>query len=70
VVAKLEPMPFREARWVIGSQAEIRRVAAGYDCALVLDRGGRPLLLFRSEWVRRSMEDREEKLELRSMAAH
>jgi peptide chain release factor 3 len=70
VVAKLEPMPYREARWVIGSQAEIRRVAAGYDCALVLDRGGRPLLLFRSEWVRRSMEDREEKLELRSMAAH
>jgi hypothetical protein len=43
-------------------------VAAGYDCALVRDRHDRPLLLFRSEWVRRSTEEREPKLEFRSMA--
>jgi len=68
VTARLEPMPYREARWVIGSESEVRRVAAGYDCALVSDRAGRLLLLFRSEWVRRATEDREKKLQFRSMA--
>ncbi len=68
VVARLEPMPYREARWVDGAEPEIRRVAAGYDCALVSDRAGRLLLLFRSEWVRRAAEERERGLQFRSMA--
>jgi peptide chain release factor 3 len=68
VKSRLEPMPYREARWIFGPEEEIRRVAAGYDCALVRDRHQRPLLLFRSEWVRRSTEEREPALEFRSMA--
>ncbi len=59
VVARLEPLPYRDARWVTGPEAEIRRVASGYDSRLVRDRAGRPLLLFRNEWVRSSTEERE-----------
>jgi UDP-2,3-diacylglucosamine pyrophosphatase LpxH len=68
VGARLEPMPYRDARWVRGPDAEIRRVAQRYDCALVRDRHHRPLLLFRSEWVRQSVEEREPDLELRRVA--
>jgi len=59
VDARLEPLPYRDARWVEGPEAEIRRVASGYDCTVVRDRADRPLLLFRSEWVRQSTEARE-----------
>jgi peptide chain release factor 3 len=59
VEARLEPLPYRDARWVTGPEPEIERVARGYDCQLVRDRSGRPLLLFRSEWVRASTEERE-----------
>jgi peptide chain release factor 3 len=69
VTARLEPMPFRDARWVTGPEAEIRRIAAGYDCQLVRDRHDQPLLLFRSEWVRASTEEREKgKVEFHRMA--
>jgi len=69
VEARLEPMPYRDARWVEGPEAEIQRVAAGYDCRLVRDRNERPLLLFRSEWVRASTEEREKgKVEFNRMA--
>jgi peptide chain release factor 3 len=68
VVARLEPMPYRDACWVTGPEEEVVRVARGYDCALVRDRAGRPLLLFRSEWVRASTEQRERKLQFHRVA--
>ena len=68
VVARLEPMPYRDACWVTGPEEEVARVARGYDCALVRDRAGRPLLLFRSEWVRASTEQRERKLQFHRVA--
>jgi peptide chain release factor 3 len=68
VKARLEPLPYRDARWVEGPEGEIRRVAGGYDCQLVRDRGGRPLLLFRNEWVRNSTEQREPALTFHRMA--
>ena len=68
VTATLEPMPYRDARWVTGPEEEILKVAGGYDCALVRDRTARPLLLFRSEWVRATTEEREGKLEFHRMA--
>ena len=68
VGARLEPMPYRDARWVMGPEDEIRRVARGYDCALVRDRLERPLLLFRSEWVRQNVEGREPKLTFHRVA--
>ena len=69
VAARLEPMPYRDARWVTGPESEVRRVAGGYDCALVRDPAGRPLLLFRSEWVRSNAEQRETKLGFHRMAS-
>ena len=68
VTARLEPMPFRDARWVSGPEREIRRVAGGYDCALVRDARGRSLLLFRSEWVRATTEEREKAVTFRRLA--
>jgi len=68
VPARLEPMPYREARWIQGPEPEVRRVAAAYDAALVRDVAERPLLLFRSEWVRRTVEEREKKVSLSRMA--
>ncbi len=68
VTARLEPMPFRDARWVSGPEGEILRVARGYDCALVRDARGRPLLLFRSEWVRATTEEEEKTLTFRRVA--
>jgi peptide chain release factor 3 len=59
VAARLDPMPYRDARWVTGPLPEIRRVAVAVDAALVFDRHERPLLLFRSEWVRQATEQRE-----------
>ncbi len=68
IVARLEPMPFRDARWVTGPESELRRVARGHDCSLVRDRSGRHLLLFRNEWVRQSVEGREKDLKFDRMA--
>jgi len=68
VGARLEPMPYRDARWVTGPEADIQRVARGYDAALVRDRRDRPLFLFRTEWVRQSVERREEKLAFHRVA--
>ncbi len=68
VEARLEPLPYRAARWVSGPEEEIRRVARGYDCELVHDRSDRPLLLFRTEWVRSRTEADEPKLAFHRMA--
>ena len=68
VTARLEAMPYRDARWVTGPEEEIRRVGGGYDCALLKDHLGRPLLLFRSEWVRATTAEREPKLDFHRMA--
>jgi peptide chain release factor 3 len=68
VKGRLEPMPYRDARWVSGPEAEIRRVGAMIDAALVYDPHRRPLLLFRSEWVRKATEERERTLTFHRMA--
>ncbi len=68
VEARLEPMPYRDARWVTGPHADIRRVGNGLDAALVYDRNERPLLLFRNEWVRQSAEGRENSLHFHRVA--
>jgi peptide chain release factor 3 len=68
VSARLEPLPYRDARWVRGPEEEIRRVARGYDCELVRDRADRPLILFRNEWIRRRTEEEEARLTFFRMA--
>ncbi|TVP79073.1 MAG: peptide chain release factor 3 [Gemmatimonadales bacterium] len=68
VEARLEPLPYRDARWVTGPSREIRRVGNGIDASLVHDHMGRPLLLFRNEWVRQATERREADLTFLRMA--
>ncbi len=68
VAARLETMPYKDARWVVGPEREIQRLARGYDSALVRDRHGRPLLLFRTEWVRQATVEREKALQFLRVA--
>jgi peptide chain release factor 3 len=58
VDAELDHMPYSHARWVEGSEEEIKRVASGYGKKLVFDAKQRPLVLFENEFtMRRTMED-------------
>jgi len=58
VEARLEPLPYRFARWAVGKEEDIRKLARGYDRAPVFDHRGHPLVLFESEYaLRRAPED-------------
>ncbi|MDX1578944.1 MAG: peptide chain release factor 3 [Gemmatimonadota bacterium] len=61
VEARLEPLPYRHARWVVGVEEDIRRLARGYDRAPVFDHRGHPLVLFETEYsLRRAAEEAPE----------
>jgi len=51
VEVSLDPLPFHCARWITGSDEDIRRVAGGYGRKRVEDADGEPMILFDSEWV-------------------
>jgi peptide chain release factor 3 len=68
VEARLERLPYRVARWVVGEDDEIRRVAAVQDRGLVFDAKERPLLLFTSDWALRVAVDRSETLVFHEVA--
>jgi peptide chain release factor 3 len=51
VHASLEPLSFRCARWVTGSEQDIRRVGGGLGRKPVEDAEGLPMILFESEWL-------------------
>ncbi len=69
VKAIVEPLAYRQARWVTGNPVEIERVASGHGRALVSDAKGRPLILFDSEWTLRNTAEREKgKVEFHEIA--
>ncbi len=69
VTASLERLPYVAARWVVGSPADIDRVASGYDRVQVNDSRDRPLILFQSEWsLQRTIEKERGVLEFHSVA--
>lgn len=69
VRATLERLPYTQARWVVGEQSDIDRVAGGYDRAQVTDSRDRPLILFQTEWsLQRTVENERGKLEFHSVA--
>jgi peptide chain release factor 3 len=68
VKAKLESLSFRHARWVVGPDADIRRVANGYGRALVYDARDRPLILFESEWTMRTVQEEEKTIAFHEVA--
>jgi peptide chain release factor 3 len=59
VKARLEPMPYARARWAVGPQHEVQRLAGGHGRMLVYDSKNRPLILFDSEWTLRTTVERE-----------
>jgi peptide chain release factor 3 len=59
VQARLERLPYVAARWITGPEAEVERVASGYDRVRVEDSRGRPLLLFQSPWSLQRAEEKE-----------
>jgi len=68
VEARLERLPYVAARWVVGDEDAIRRVASGYDRALLHDSRGRPLVLFKSEWAMERTFEKEPDLEYHAIA--
>lgn len=61
VSARLERLPFHCARWVVGPEATIEKVAGAYGRRLVEDADGAPLILFDNEWtLQRSMEQEKD----------
>ncbi len=68
VPARLEPLAYKEARWVTGPEEEIRRLGRGYDRSLVRDQRERPVLLFRSPWARRQLEESEPEVTFHAVA--
>jgi len=61
VSARLERLPFHCARWVVGPEATIEKVASAYGRRLVEDADGAPLILFDNEWtLQRSVEQEKD----------
>ena len=68
VVARLEPLSWKIARWVVGPDAAIQHVSSGMGKALVFDSKNRPLILFDNEWTMRNTLSKESGLEYHDIA--
>ncbi len=66
--ARLEKLSYSHARWVVGPEADYRRVARGEGRLLVFDAKERPLILFSSRWALEHAQEREENLEFHAIA--
>jgi len=68
VVAALQGLPWKHARWVEGPPGEIARVGSAHGQTLVYDSANRPLILFDSEWSLRHTAEREDALTFHDVA--
>jgi peptide chain release factor 3 len=69
VKARLEPLAYSCARWVVGDSAQIRLVAGGgHGRTLVHDAKGQPMILFDNEWTMRNTMTREKELQFHDVA--
>ncbi len=68
VEARLEPLPWRYARWAEGPESAIRRLAGGYQRALARDPQERPLVLFESDYALRKAEEDAEEVTLHAVS--
>jgi len=62
VEARLETLPFHCARWVLGPDEAIRKVASQYGRRQVEDADGHPLILFDTEWALKRTVEQEKDL--------
>jgi peptide chain release factor 3 len=68
VRATLEPLPFRLARWVRGSDAAIERLVEGRSRMRLYDAKGGSILLFEDEWALRHGLEAGDELEFLEVA--
>jgi peptide chain release factor 3 len=68
VKARLEPMSYTQARWVVAPESEILRLSGGHGRILVYDAKGKPLILFDSEWTLRTTVEREKDVAFHDVA--
>ena len=68
VPARLDPLPWRHARWVTGPQDKLRRAASDPGRTLVYDSKQRPLILFESDWALRQTLQRDTELTFHEVA--
>eukprot|EP00899_Mesostigma_viride_P003070 jgi/Mesvir1/12764/Mv22826-RA.1 len=50
VETQLDPLPFTVARWVLGGWPSVEKAGRMFNCAVVKDLYGRPVLLFKNNW--------------------
>ncbi|MEX0912243.1 MAG: peptide chain release factor 3 [Gemmatimonadota bacterium] len=68
VSAKLDFLPYKVARWVEGSDADVQRLGSGIGRSLVYDSKERPLVLFESEWSLRTAVEKEPQVRFHDIA--
>jgi peptide chain release factor 3 len=68
VETRLEPLPFTAARWVADGWDALRASGRLFDVSVVQDRWQRPVLLFRSAWHLRNVEENHPNLRLSPIA--
>lgn len=68
VETRLEPLPFTAARWVADGWDALRASGRLFDVSIVQDRWQRPVLLFRSAWHLRNVEENHPNLHLSPIA--
>ncbi len=68
VPCKLEPLPFKLARWVRGSEAAIEQLVEGRSRLRLYDVKGSSILLFEDEWALRHSLEKSEGVEFLEVA--
>jgi len=68
VVARLQPLQYRHARWIEGPEDEVRRRRAGHGVMKVFDAKQRPLFLFADEFALRYAEREAKDVKLHAVA--
>ena len=68
VAATLDRLPYVAARWVVGEDEEIERIASGYERLLVRDSEDQPLIVFKSEWALQRTMEKETGVEYHAVA--
>jgi peptide chain release factor 3 len=58
VDAKLDKLPYTQARWIFGDQFDAREVVKTGTVGCLLDVEDRPILLFETDWMRRRFEEK------------
>jgi peptide chain release factor 3 len=68
VETRLEPLPYTAARWVTDGWEGLHEAGRLFDVYTVQDRWQRPVLLFRSAWHLRNVEENNPNLRLSAIA--